>query len=76
MLAPCGPRPHAGIGQEHDRRLQTLGAVHGHDADLVALLLHVALDLDVGRVHRVDEALQRWRRFPVEAKREVDELIE
>ena len=34
----------AGVGQEHDRRLQALGAVHGHDAHLVEALLHVALD--------------------------------
>ena len=71
-----GPRPHAGIRQEHDRRLQALGAMHRHDADLVALLLHVALDLDVGRAHGVDEALQRRRGFPVEAERKVEELIE
>ena len=45
-------------GRNHDRRLQALGAVHRHDAHLVALLLHVALDLDVAGAKLIDEALQ------------------
>ena len=48
----------AGVGQEHDRCLQAFGAVHRHDANLVALLLHVALDLHVAGAKLVDEALQ------------------
>ena len=76
MLAPCATRQHAGVRQEHDRRLEALGAMHRHDADLVALLLHVALDLDVGRAQRIDEALQRWRRLPVKREREIEKLIE
>ena len=54
---PLLPRRHAGVRQEYDRRLQTFRAVHCHDAHLVTLLLHVALDLDVARAELIDEAL-------------------
>ena len=50
--------------------------MHSHDADLIALLLHVALDLDVGRAQRIDEALQRRRGLPVKCEREIEKLIE
>ena len=35
--------------EKHDRRLQTLSAVHRHDAHLAAPLLHVALDDGIAR---------------------------
>ena len=46
--AAVDPGRRAGIGQEHDRRLEALGAVHRHDANLVAAVLHVALHLALG----------------------------
>ncbi len=73
---PMRPNVHAGVGQEHDRRLQALGAMHRHDADLVAVLLHVALDLDVAAAQLIDEALQRRRRLAVIGESDVEELID
>ena len=61
----AGPPPRsgrAGVGQEHDRRLQALGAVHGHDAHLVVPLLHVALDHAGAVAQPAQEPLQRRRR--------------
>ena len=49
----------AGIDQEDDVGLEPLGAVHGHHADLVAERFGVALDVGLGRVEPVEEALQR-----------------
>src|SRR5262245_18144605 len=73
---PLIARPRARVGQEHDRRLQAFGAVHRHDADLVALLLHVALDLDVSGAKLVEETLQRWWGIAVEGERTVEKLID
>ena len=73
---PLQPRPHAGVGQEHDRRLQAFRAVHRHDAYLVALLLHVALDLDVARAELIDEALQRRRGVAVVGERAIEKLVD
>lgn len=39
----CG----AGVGKEDDRRFEAFCAVHGHDANFVAAVLHVALHLRV-----------------------------
>ena len=73
---PLIARACARVGQEHDRRLQAFGAVHRHDADLVALLLHVALDLDVAGAKLIEEALQRGRGIAVEGERAVEKLID
>src|SRR5262245_27127747 len=73
---PLIARSRARVGQEYDRRLQAFGAVHRHDADLVALLFHVALDLDVTGAKLVEEALQRGRGIAVEGERAVEELID
>src|SRR5262245_23633157 len=69
---PLIARSRARVGQEYDRRLQAFGAVHRHDADLVALLFHVALDLDVAGAKLVEEALQRGRGIAVEGERAVE----
>ena len=71
--AGCG---RAGIGKEDDRRLEPLGAVHGHHPHLVAAMLHVALHLGVGLAQVGEEAGQRRRRAVVVGEREVEELIE
>ena len=73
---PLPARQGAGVRQEHDRRLQAFGAMDRHDAHLVALLLHVALDLEVAQAKRVDEALQRRRRLAVIGERQIEKLIE
>ena len=65
-----------GIDQKHHRRFQPLGAVHGHDANLVARNLHVALDFKVGRAQPGHEALQRGRRLALIAQREFEEFVE
>ena len=52
-------RRRRGVGEDHDRRLQPLGAVHGHHPHLVAGDLHVALHVGPGRAQPGDEALQR-----------------
>jgi hypothetical protein len=36
-------RRRRGVGEDDDWRFEALGAVHGHDAHLVARHLHVAL---------------------------------
>src|SRR5262249_60905876 len=63
-------RSRAGIRQEHDWRLQSLCAMHGHDADLVALLLPVALDLNLAQAQLVDDALHGRRARPGTGRRE------
>ena len=56
--------------------MQTFRAVHRHDAHLVTLLLHVALDLDVARAELIDEALQRRRGLAVISERDVEKLVD
>jgi len=50
--------------------------MHGHDTDLVARNLHVALHLGVGRAQPRHEALQRGRRLAFIAEREFEKLVE
>ena len=50
-----------GVGQDHDGRLEALGAVHGHDPHGRAGRPGLALDLGAGAAEPVDEALQRGR---------------
>ena len=54
-------RRRRGVGEDDDRRLKALGAVHGHHPHLVARHLHVALHLGCGGAQPGDEALQRRR---------------
>ena len=69
-------RRRTGIRQEYDRRFQTLGAMHGHDAYLIPTMLHVALHLAVGLTQIGEKAGERWRLGIVIAEREVQKLIE
>ena len=69
-------RRRRGVGEDDDRRLQPLGAVHGHHAHLVALHLHVALDLGLRRAQPGDEALQRRRLRAFVVEREIEEFVE
>ena len=66
----------AGVGQEHDGGFEALGAVHGHDAHLVAAVLHVALHLAVGLAQVGEEAGERRRRVVVVAQRQIEELVD
>ena len=51
-----------GIGEDDDRCLETLGAVHRHDANAATGLDEVALDRNVLRPHFGEKALQRRQR--------------
>ena len=57
------------IRQHNDRRLQALGAVHGHNADLPFRCGEVALDLDEPGFHFGDEGLQGRRLRRIKALR-------
>jgi hypothetical protein len=64
IVGAGGVRRGAVVDQKDDVRLQTLGAVDGHDADLVAERVGVALDLGVAGKEPGKEAFQRrahWR---------------
>ena len=50
--------------------------MHRHDADFVARDFHVALDLGVGGAQPRHEALQRGRRLPLIAERQLEKLVE
>ena len=54
-------RNRRGVGQDDQRRLQPLGAVHRHHPDLVAGGFRLALHLGTGAAQPVQEALQRGR---------------
>ena len=47
-----------GVGEDDQRRLQALGAVHGHHPYCVERLRRVANDLDIAAIEPVEEALQ------------------
>ena len=65
----------ASVGQEHDGRFQALRAMHGHDAHLVAALLHVALHF-VSAVAQARQETGHGRGIAiVECKREFQELV-
>ena len=49
----------AGVGQEDNVRLQSLGAMHRHHADLAQAMFQVALDLSLPGGQPVQEPLQR-----------------
>ena len=59
---PCDGGAGGGVGQDHDRRLQALGAVRGHHPHLALALpfriLLLALHLDLAGGHLGDEPLQ------------------
>ncbi len=66
----------AAVDQEDHRRLQTLGGMHGHDADLVAALVHLALDLGAGVFERRQEGLQPRQAGALLGQAEAQELVE
>ena len=49
-----------GIGKDHHRRFQPLGAVHRHHPDPRRLGHQIALDHDIGGPHCGNEPGQRW----------------
>ena len=77
QLQPLGiRRRRGGVDQEHDGRLQPLGAVHRHDADFVARDFHVALHFGVGGAQPRHKALQRGRRLALIAQGEFEKFVE
>ena len=50
-----------GIGQNNDRRLQALGAMHGHDPHHIARRFRFAFYLSAALAQPMHKALQRWR---------------
>ena len=54
-----GFRERGCIGQDDDGRLQAFGAMHGHDADLIARGLRLAFDGRTGAAERFQKKFQR-----------------
>ncbi len=50
--------------------------MHGHDAHLVAVLLHVALHFEIAGTEVRDETLQRWCCLAVIAERETEKFLD
>ena len=65
-----------GIGEKDHRRLQPLGAVHGHDPHLVTALLEVARDLRASVLDPVQKTLERRRVRAAVGQRERQELLD
>ena len=65
-----------GVDQEHHRRFQPLGAMHGHDADFVARDFHVALHLGVGGAQPRHKTLQRGRRLSLVTQRQFEKFVQ
>ena len=65
-----------GVGQEHDGRLQALGAVDGQHPDLVTAAFHLALDLRLARFKPVQEAFERRLMFALEIKGKAQERVD
>ena len=70
VLAPFGDL--AGVGQDDDVRLQPLGAMDRHDADLIAALFHVALDNGVLGLDPGKKSRQRGGTCPLSCSRHWD----
>jgi hypothetical protein len=51
----------AGIGQDHDGRLQPLGAMHGHDPHCIERRRRITDDLDIAAREPVEKGLKRGR---------------
>ena len=74
---PAPPGRHArGVGQDHDRRLQPLGPVHGHDPHLAARALQLALDLHLGGLHPRKRRLQIDRTAPLAGQHQIQGLVD
>ncbi len=65
-----------GIGQDHDWRLEPLGAVHGQHAHLAHALVEIALHLGLAGDQPMQEALERGRMVRLEGERRFQELVE
>ena len=74
-LPRSGRRRH-GVGQDDDRRFQSLGAVNGHDAHLVTRDFHVAFHFRARLAQPCQEALERWRFAAFIVEREIEKLVE
>src|SRR5439155_8546424 len=66
----------AGVGQDHDRRLQALGAMDGHHPHRIARCAWIAHDLHVAARKPVEEALQGRRCLLLELKRAGEQLLD
>ena len=64
-----------GIRHEDNFRFQTLRPMHGHDANLVAAFVHVALDLCPTADDPVKESLHGGRMIAFELEREIQEFV-
>src|SRR3546814_11532418 len=68
-------RIETGVGKDDDGRLQSLRAMHGQQAERVALRGGVAHDLHLSPVEPVDEVLERGIIVITEGERRVQQLI-
>ena len=66
----------AGVGEKDDRRLETLGGVHGHDAHAVAPRLHVALHRRVVGLDLVEEGGERGRLLALVGERQRHDFVD
>ena len=64
------------VGEDHDRRLQALRAVHGHHPHRVERRRGIAHDLDVAAREPVEEALQRRRARALEFERAGEQFLD
>ena len=65
-----------GVRQDHDRRLEALGAMNSHHPHFARALLHVALDLDLASLKPVDEARERGAMGFLVIERAVEEGVD
>ena len=75
MLRGTRGRRH-GVGEDDDRRFQTLGGVNRHDADLVARDLHVALHVGLRGAEPGDEALQGRSLSTLIVERDIEKFLQ
>ena len=65
------------VRQEHDRRFEPLGAVHGQDPNLVVLsFAEIALHLDVAGHQPVQKALQGRYMLALVGERQGEEFVD
>ena len=68
-------RQRRGVRQDHQRRLQSLGAVHRHHPHQAAGAFRLALHLRAGAAQPVQEALQRRRMHAAVGQRRVQQFV-
>ena len=69
-------RPGAIVDEEDHRRLQPFGGVRGHDADLGAALVHLALDLGRRAFQRCEKRLETRHARLFLSQAEIQELVQ